>query len=203
MENIWRVIEGVIEMSVHRFSGFVRSNAPSKGALFLTYRDIAHVMSKQHAFVFVTADELRSNVPSFAQEMVETNNHQTHFVVIVTVGVSKAAKRRDDDDALMKVYQISLAESEIDQSPAIQKSDPTANAILRGNCCRNCKNIAIGMKKCALCSCVRYCCKKCQTEDWPSHKAACIFLKQAKQHGSLELKEHKKVDDLSVPQTRC
>ena len=47
-------------------------------------------------------------------------------------------------------------------------------AEIRGRNCGRCTNI--GTKRCAKCYVVRYCSKRCQTDDWNSHKPRCKEL---------------------------
>lgn len=188
MENIWKVIEATIALAAEDLSVYVRSFAPNKGAVCLTYRDIGHVMSRQHAFVFVDSDTVRLHLPEWGVQMIDTYDTHKEFMAVVTVGVSKTAKRRDEDDALIRIFRIPLVEPATTTIQRSQDTNEKTEAVIGGNCCRYCQNPATGMKKCASCKCVRYCSKACQTSDWVSHKVACRLLKDAKKDGAEELK---------------
>ncbi|MGK3756396.1 MAG: hypothetical protein ACI8RD_008707 [Bacillariaceae sp.] len=62
---------------------------------------------------------------------------------------------------------------------------PTINAACHGYVCLNCKKADMNIKQCA-CKKAYFCCKECQTTNWPSHKKEHkrIMAKKAKKEGT-------------------
>lgn len=190
MDNVWKAIEVTIAKAADDLSVYVRSFAQIKGAVCLTYRDIGHAMSQQHVFQFVDSDTVRLHLPKWGIQMIDTYDTQKEFMVVVTVGVSKAALKKNENDALIKIFAVPLVEPATATMQRLQDTNEKTESVISGNCCRYCQKAATGMRKCAACKCVRYCSKACQRNDWMSHKVACRLLKEAKKEGAEELKGH-------------
>ncbi len=190
MEGLFNRIYSVIEQSTEKLSQFVLSHSRQRGALLMTYRDVGHAMNNRHVIVFATYDEIKqSRVHDAESCILDTYNVQTHFVVIVTIGVSKTAKQRGMNDGLVRYVHVPLVV--VDGLNVYQPHDlPPADVtgLWQGLGCRFCNKLG-DLRKCGRCKCVRYCSKVCQIADYECHKKVCGQLPDVKHSGRVELKK--------------
>ena len=190
MKNIWDRISSMITENTESLSQYVSSYNCQRGAVLITFRDIGHAMNKRHVFVFVPYDEIKqSGCYGTESSIMDIYDVKTHFVVIVTIGVCKISKRRDENDGLVRYYHVPMILTGSVYKTHHHPEDYIAS-IMQGHGCRSCNRV-VALKKCARCHCVRYCSKRCQVADWYIHKKLCEQLPNTKQSGRAELRKQK------------
>ena len=179
----------MISQNAERLSQYVSAYDRQRGAVLITYKDVGHTLNKRHVLVFVPSAEIKqSNIggPEISS-FLDSYDVQTHLVVIVTIGVSKTATRKNESDALLTYFHVPMVLTGDNTHQPHHHPKDYVTSLMQGHGCRYCNQVAV-LKKCARCHCVRYCSKACQVADWSIHKQLCQQLPNAKRSGRAELR---------------
>ena len=191
------VLKNTVALSVEAKSQRDEQDSIKRGVFMVGYKSIKSAMSKgKVAMPWISYDhlielEIKDQFPSEMHRMLSTYDPKLHFLVFISIGVSKTRFKKGEDDAVTRIFGVPYATpDEVDigiQSTPVGSSDDIMQ-LFEAKTCSHCGKSPVNLMVCSRCKCVRYCNRSCQTKNWAKvHKNTCHILKDVKRNVKYEL----------------